>query len=234
MTTSPPADAPLLGLTVAFDLDGTLVDTAPDLMGSLNVVLGERGLPALPLASARQLVGRGALALLERGFAEAGEPLGDVEGQALLARFIEVYRGRIADESVAFEGVGGALDRLSAAGALLCVCTNKPTALSNLLLGKLGLAQRFASVVGADSTPFRKPDGRHLTDAVRAAGGDPARCVMVGDSEADVAAARSAGAPVIVVPFGYTQTPPAELGGDLLVERFSDLFDAVVALAPKG
>ena len=234
MTTSPPADRPFEGLTIAFDLDGTLVDTAPDLMGSLNVVLAERGLAPLPLASARHLVGRGALALLERGFAEAGEVLSDEEGQALLVRFIDVYRGRIADESFAFDGLEAALDRLSAAGARLCVCTNKPTALSTLLIGKLGLTERFASVVGADSTPFRKPDGRHITDAVVKAGGDPARCIMVGDSEADVAAARSAAVPVIVVPFGYTETPPDQLGGDRLVEHYADLFDAVVALAPKG
>ena len=236
MTTSPPApssaaDARALeGWTLAFDLDGTLADTAPDLIGALNAVLGERGLPAVPTANARHLVGRGARALIERGFAEAGEPLDDVEGQALTARFIEIYRGRIADESFAFEGCAAALDALLTLGARLCVCTNKPTGLSRLLLEKLDLLGRFSGVTGADSVPFRKPDGRHLIDAVVAADGDPERCVMIGDSEADVAAARSAGRPVIVVPFGYTETPPEALGGDRLVSRFSDLEAAVLSI----
>lgn len=235
MTTSPAPspDRPLSGVTVAFDLDGTLVDTAPDLIGALNAVLAERGLAAVPPEAARHLVGRGARALIERGFADAGEILTDIEGEALTARFIDIYRDRIADESFAFKGLEAALDRLSAAGARLCVCTNKPTGLSKLLLDKLSLRSRFAGVTGADSVPFRKPDGRHLIAAVEQAGGDPRFAVMVGDSEADVAAARGAGSPVIVVPFGYTETPPAELGGDLLVERYADLYDAVLALAPR-
>ncbi len=234
MTTAPalPAAQRLAGLTVAFDLDGTLVETAPDLIGSLNAVLAERGLAPVPTAAARHLVGRGAKALIQRGFADSGETLSDDEAEVLMARFIDVYRERIADESFAFPGVAQALDRLAAAGARLCVCTNKPTGLSNLLLNALGLADRFSGVTGADSVPFKKPDGRHLIAAVEAAGGNPAHCVMVGDSMPDVAAARAAGAPVIVVPFGYTETPAAELGGDRLVEHFDALFDAVIALAP--
>lgn len=236
MTTSPEpaaADRPLAGVTIAFDLDGTLVDTAPDLIGALNMVLAERGLAPVPAEAARHLVGRGARALIERGFADAGETLSDVEGEALTARFIDVYRDRIADESFAFEGLESSLERLTAAGAILCVCTNKPTGLSNLLLGKLNLTSRFAGVTGADSVPFKKPDGRHLIMAVEQAGGDPAYALMVGDSEADVAAARGAGLPVIVVPFGYTETPAAELGGDRLVTHYNAMFDAVLALAPR-
>ena len=234
MTTAPsPIDRPLDGLTVAFDLDGTLVDTAPDLIGSLNVVLVEQGLPPVPMAAARHLVGRGAKALIERGFSDAGETLDDEAAVTHMARFLDVYRGRIADESVVFEGVPEALDRLAAAGARLCVCTNKPTGLSRLLLDAVGLSRHFAGVTGADSVPHKKPDGRHLNAAVTEAGGDPARCLMVGDSLPDVAAARAAGAPVIVVPFGYTETPAAELGGDRLAEHYDALFDAVIALAPK-
>ena len=213
----------LAGATIAFDLDGTLVETAPDLIGSLNVVLGERRLPPLPTEAARSLVGGGARVLLERGFAAAGEPLDEAETPGLVARFIEVYRGRIASESRPFPGVDAALDQLAAAGAILAVCTNKPTALSNLLLEALGMAWRFKAVIGADSAPRRKPDPSHLLFAITEAGGDPARALMVGDSRADADAARAATVPCILVPFGYTDTPVGELGADLVIDSFADL-----------
>lgn len=222
----------LNGVTLAFDLDGTLVDTAPDLIGSLNVVLSEEGLPTVPIQAARTLVGRGARALIEKGFAMAGRPLDDAQTPRLLDRFIEIYRSRIAEESYAFEELEDALDVLSDAGATLCVCTNKPTDLSNLLLDALGLSPRFAAVVGADAAPKPKPDASHFITAIERAGGDPRRAIMVGDSETDVKTARAAGAPVIVVPFGYTETPPENLGGDLLVRRFSELPGAVERLLP--
>ena len=211
------------GATIAFDLDGTLVETAPDLIGALNVVLGERRLPALPTEAARVLVGRGARVLIERGFAAAGEPLDDVETPGLVARFIEVYRGRIASESRPFPGADAALDQLAAAGATLAVCTNKPTALSNLLLEALGMAWRFKAVIGADSAPRPKPDPSHLLFAISQAGGDPARALMVGDSRADADAARAASVPCILFPFGYTDVPVSELGADLVIDRFADL-----------
>lgn len=219
-----PLPAPsLAGATIAFDLDGTLVDTAPDLVGSLNRVLHERGLPALPLKTARVMVGRGALALIQQGFAAAGEPLHGDEAAPLTARFLEIYEHRIALESRTFDGVETALDALAAAGARLCVCTNKPTRLSNLLLDALGLTSRFAAVVGADRAPAPKPDGRHLIAAVEAAGGRITRAVLVGDSAADVGAARAAGAPSVVVSFGYTEIAAAELGGDHLIDHFAEL-----------
>ena len=213
----------LAGATLAFDLDGTLVETAPDLIGALNVVLGERGLPPLPVGSARSLVGRGARAMLERGFAAAGEPLEEAAVGGLVTRFIEVYRGRIASESRPFPNLLQALDELARAGARLVVCTNKRTDLSVALLDALELTGRFAAVVGADAAPAAKPDPRHFLAAVEAAGGDPARALMVGDSLNDVAAAKAAGAPVVVVSFGYTDTPPGELGGDALIDDFAEL-----------
>jgi phosphoglycolate phosphatase len=222
----------LHGVTIVFDLDGTLVDTAPDLIGALNVVLAECGLPALPLESARALVGGGARVLIERGFSVAGRPLNAEHAPKLMARFIDIYRDRIADESRPFKGLDAALDRLRDDGATLCVCTNKPTELSNLLLRALNLSGRFASVVGADSAPERKPHPSHFMMAVEQAGGDPARAIMVGDSETDVLTARAAGAPVIVVPFGYTTIAPEALGADILIQHFSELPAAVDALLP--
>jgi phosphoglycolate phosphatase len=222
----------LSGVTIAFDLDGTLVDTAPDLIGSLNVVLVESGLPVLPVQSARALVGRGARALIEKGFAAVGRPLDEALAPKLVARFIDVYRGRIAQESRPFDGLEPVLDHLSALGAVFCVCTNKPTDLSVLLLDELGLRPRFASVIGADSAPKQKPDASHFNTAITRAGGDPKRALMVGDSETDVATARAAGAPVIVVPFGYTEIAPKDLGGDILIRHFSELPAAVARLLP--
>ena len=213
----------LNGATIAFDLDGTLVDTAPDLIGALNVVLGECRLPHLPLASARHLVGRGARRLIEKGFAEAGEPLDPEYAAGLTTRFIEVYRSRIASESRPFPGVLAALDELSEAGARLCVCTNKLTGLSLELLDVLELTPRFAAVIGADKTPAIKPDPRHILATVEAAGGDPSRALMVGDSLNDVAAAKAAETPVVVVSFGYTETPARELGGDALIDDYAEL-----------
>ena len=133
----------LAGATIVFDLDGTLVDTAPDLIGSLNVVLAEQGLPALPTEAARILVGRGARILIERGFLAAGRSLDDDRKAGLVSRFIEIYRSRIASESRPFDGVERALDALAARGAKLSVCTNKPTDLSVLLLETLGMKDRF-------------------------------------------------------------------------------------------
>jgi len=217
------AQTSLAGAVVAFDLDGTLVDSAPDLVGSLNVVLHEKGLPALTLKQARPMVGRGARAMIEQGFAAAGEPLDAAESRVLVRRFIAIYRDRIAFESRPFDGVETALSDLTGAGARLCVCTNKFTDLSLALLDALDLTRHFAAVIGPDRAPAPKPDARHLIAAVEAAGGRIDRAVMVGDSAADVGAARAAGAPSIVVSFGYTEIAAAELGGDCVIDHFSQL-----------
>ena len=224
---------PLAGATIAFDLDGTLVDTAPDLIGALNVVLGERSLPHVAEASARVLVGKGARALIARGFAMAGEPLVDAEVPGLVTRFIEVYRARIADESRAYEGLEAALERLQAAGARLCVCTNKRTDLSRALLDALGLTCRFVSVTGADKAPRPKPDPSHYLAAITEAGGEVEHSLMVGDSDNDVRSAHAAGAPVVAVSFGYTDIEPVDLGADALIHRFADLPAAADALLSR-
>ncbi len=218
---SPAAD--LRGAVIAFDLDGTLVETAPDLIGALNIVLGEQGLAHVPLASARNLVGRGARKLIERGFAEAGRPLDEAQIGGLVARFIEAYATRIASESRPFPGLIDALDELLAAGAVLCVCTNKRTDLSVALLDALHLTPRFVAVIGADRAPKAKPDPSHVLAAIAAAGGDPAFALMVGDSANDVDAAKAANVPVVAVTFGYTDTPAAELGADAVIDRFDEL-----------
>ncbi len=222
MTASPD----LSGAAIAFDLDGTLVDTAPDLIGTLNGVLAEHGHPSLPLEASRWLVGQGARAMLERGFGAVGETLAADRMDRLFDRFISLYRDRIARESRPFPGVVDALDQLQQAGARLVVCTNKPTGLSCALLDALGLSQHFAAIVGPDLAGASKPDARHLAYAVEAAGGALARALMVGDSGADVGAARAAGAPVIAVSFGYTEVAARDLGADLVIDHFDQLADA--------
>lgn len=218
---------------IAFDLDGTLVETAPDLIGALNIVLSEQSLPALPLVGARHLIGRGARALLIRGFEAAGKSLSDEAAQPLVTRFIEVYHDRIADESLPYEGCVAALDGLREHGARLVVCTNKLTYLSTALLEKLGIADRFEAIIGADAAPAPKPDARHVLHAVSAAGGTPDKAIMVGDSMNDVASAQAAGVPAIVVPFGYTDTPAAELGAERLIHHYDQLIDTARDLLTK-
>ena len=221
---------PLAGAVIAFDLDGTLVDTAEDLVGAVNALLQEGSLPTLPLAVARPMIGRGARALIEQGFAAVGQPLGPDDAAPLVARFIDLYRDRIADCSRPFDGCAEALDALADAGATLAVCTNKRTDLSIALLDALDLSRFFAAVIGADRAPAPKPDPRHLITALAAAGGRIDRALMVGDSAADVGAARAAGVPSIVVGFGYSTVPAAQLGADHLIERFQDLPSLVARL----
>jgi phosphoglycolate phosphatase len=218
-----PAPDPLAGAVVVFDLDGTLVDTAPDLIGALNVVLGECGLAPLPVEAARLVAGRGARAMVARGFEAEGLVVPPEREPELFDRFIDVYVGRIAQESRPFPGATEALDALAAAGARLAVCTNKRSDLTLMLLGALGLTARFAAVVGPDTAGFFKPDPRHLLAAIDAAGGTADRALMVGDAAPDREAARAAGVPAVLVGFGYSDPPAAALAPEALIDDFSQL-----------
>lgn len=220
----------LEGWTIAFDLDGTLVETAPDLIGTLNRMLAARDIPQMPVEAAQHLVGHGALALLRHGFQEAGAAWDEAEAPALLQIFLDDYLEHIADHSRPYDGVVDALDRLAERGALLCVATNKRTDLSVALIEALDMTRHFALVCGPDLVSARKPDGAHIREAVQKAGGDPARTIMVGDGAPDVQAAKSAGVPCIVVTFGYTPIPAAELGGDVLIDSFEDIEEAIDGL----
>lgn len=224
------AAAALKGAVIAFDLDGTLVDTAPDLIGTLNWLLAADGVAPLPLDDARPFIGRGARWLLERGFRAAGDPLGPERMEPLFERFIERYSAHIADQSQPFPGMVTAAETLRARGAKLVVCTNKRTDLATLLLNTLKLSYLFDAVIGADAAPAIKPDARHLQTAIAAVQGDPARAVMVGDAATDAGAARAAGVPLILVSFGYTEIPVEELGADILIDHFDQLPDACARL----
>jgi phosphoglycolate phosphatase len=218
------------GAVIAFDLDGTLIDTAPDLMSTLNVVLGEEGLPPLPLEAAPTVVGRGVRVMVERGFAVDGRPLDEDSFPRIFDRFIALYTDHLADQSRPFPGVVEALDRLEAEGATLAVCTNKRTDLSLKVLDAFDLTKRFKAIVGADQAPRPKPDASHLLRTIDLAGGDPKRALMVGDSINDVLGARNAEVPVVLVSFGYTDTPVSDMDADALIDRFDELYPQVVRL----
>lgn len=220
----------ILPRTILFDLDGTLVDTAPDLAGAMNHVLAGFGRPPVPVDAVRHLVGHGARALIARGLAVTGAARPDlVEGAMPL--FLQHYAAHIADGSQPFAGAEAALDALAAADCCLAICTNKPTALAVALIDALGWRTRFAAIIGFDSAPQPKPDAAHVRATLAACGADAAGAVFVGDSATDVGAARNAGIPIVLVGFGYTDTPAADLGGDVVIDHFDGLLPALAGLA---
>ena len=222
--------------TVVFDLDGTLVDTAPDLINALNYILAREGMPPVPLQSARTMIGAGARKLLERGLELDGRTVALEDLDRLTRDFIDYYADHIADASRPFEGLESALDDLAARGYRFAVCTNKLEWLSKLLLDRLGLSARFSAICGADTFGISKPDPAILRQTVARAGGEMSSTVMVGDAGPDIGVARRAGVPVIGVRFGYTEIPIAELKPDLLIGHMSELPAAVETLmaAPKS
>ena len=216
--------------TVVFDLDGTLVDTAPDLINALNYILAREGMPPVPLQSARMMIGAGARKLLERGLELDGRNVALEELDRLTRDFIAYYADHIADASLPFEGLESALDDLTARGYRFAVCTNKLEWLSKLLLDRLGLSARFAAICGADTFGIAKPDPAILRQTVARAGGAMSSMVMVGDAGPDIGVARRAGVPVIGVTFGYTEVPIADLKPDLLIGHMRELPGAVETL----
>jgi phosphoglycolate phosphatase len=212
---------------VAFDLDGTLADTAPDLAASLNHALAALGRPTVPAESVRHLVGHGARALLRRGLATSGpapEALVD-EGYPI---FIDFYAEHICDGTRPYAGAEAALDALRAEGARLALCTNKPERLTRLLLDALGWSGRFDSVVGGDTLAVRKPDPAPLREAIARAGGG--RAAFVGDSITDADTARAAGLPFVAVSFGFRDRPVEALGADAVIDEFARLAETLVRL----
>lgn len=220
----------LSGYTIGFDLDGTLIETAGDIHRALGEVLSAQGLPPLPMAEVRKLVGGGARLLIQRALDVHGASRDEETLDRLMDDYIAAYAADIASLSHPFPGLVEALDALHARGATLCVCTNKRTDLSVQLLETLGLHQRFAAIVGGDAVANRKPHPGHFTHAIRASGGDPARSMMVGDSIYDVSTAKAAGAPIAVYAFGYTDTAPDLLGADAVFTHFTELPDLAVRL----
>jgi phosphoglycolate phosphatase len=215
---------------IVFDLDGTLVDTAPDLISALNWVLDREGLPPVPLQSARAMIGAGARRLIERGLELEGRDASFEDVTRLTGDFIDYYAAHIADASRPFDGLESALDDLAALGYRFAVCTNKLEWLSKRLLDQLGLSARFAAICGADTFGVSKPDPAILQQTIARAGGQLSQAIMVGDAGPDIGVARRAGIPVIGVEFGYTEVPIADLKPDRLVSHMRELPAAVQSL----
>src|ERR1700688_644429 len=216
--------------TIVFDLDGTLVDTAPDLINALNFVLDREVCPPVPLHSARNMIGAGARRLIERGLELEGRSAGLDDITRLTSDFIDYYAAHIADASRPFEGLESALDDLGARGYRFAVCTNKLEWLSKLLLNRLGLSSRFSAICGADTFGVSKPDPAILRQTIARAGGEVSSAIMGGDAGPDVGVPRRAGIPVIGVEFGYTEVPIADLKPDRLINHMRELPAAVESL----
>ncbi|MBM3525188.1 MAG: phosphoglycolate phosphatase [Alphaproteobacteria bacterium] len=204
---------------ILFDLDGTLVDSAPDLIGALDALLAEHGRAPVGRSIGRTMIGDGAARLVERGFAARGGMSGDPA--ALTRRFVQIYEARLTADTRAFTGVAATLETLRARGLALGVCTNKPDRATRILLDALDLARHFVSVVGGDG--IRKPDPDPVHRAIAGLRTRPGETLFVGDSPVDLAAARAARTPVVLVSFGYTSTPARELGADAVIDSFEAL-----------
>ncbi len=216
--------------TLVFDLDGTLVESAVDLMEARNLGFAGEGIAPAPVEAARRLLGKGGRALIKRGFALAERTLDDEKLEILFAKFLAHYNAHIADHTVFYPGVVAFLDRCRALGWPLAVCTNKLEASSKLLLGKLGALDRFGFVCGQDTFGVGKPDPRPLVETIRAVGGEVSRAVMIGDSSTDIETARAAGVPIVCVDFGYSDPPVASFGPDRLISHFGALYEAIESL----
>lgn len=216
------------GYTIVFDLDGTLVDTAPDLVGCVDRVLALRGLPPAPPELIRPLISIGSKAMVKRGLAYHGVTLADDDLHALWLTYLELYAANIADRSRPFAGLPELLSRLKNSGATLAVCTNKNERLSKTLLKALALDHHFTLIAGRDTFPVQKPHPDHLLHTIAHVGGNRARAVMVGDSDVDIATAKAAHIPVIAVTFGYTMQPIATYRPDVTIDDF-DAFGPALA-----
>jgi phosphoglycolate phosphatase len=217
-------------LTIVFDLDGTLIDTAPDLIDTLNVTLKREGLPPVRFGDARPMIGGGARGMIERALTAEGRMAGKADIDRMFKEFIEHYSAHIADRSRPYPELETTLDRLAAAGYRLAVCTNKIEWLAVKLLKTLDLARYFATICGQDTFGVQKPNPEILLGTIRRAGGEPAQAVMVGDSGTDVRTARAAKVPVIAVDFGYTEVPIATLQPDRIISSYAELPGAISAI----
>ncbi len=218
---------------IVFDLDGTLVETAPDLQAVLAAVLAEIGVPAPSLDEVRQMVGDGARTLVRRGLESAAVSFDERLLDRLFDRFLEIYTARPCQSSHVYPGVHEALGRLAARGLRLAICTNKPQRPAETLALMLDLIPPIEVILGGDALAFRKPDPRHLGAILERLGAGPDDAVMVGDSRTDLLTARAAGVRCLLVSFGYTSVPARELGADGVIDRFEQLDGALAALGPS-
>ncbi len=222
----------MVSLTAVFDLDGTVADTAADLIEAANTALAAEGLGPAPAAAIKKGVGYGAKAMLQCAMASLGQKMEAEQLDRLSARLVEHYGENIAAKTRLFPGFGEVAADLREAGVKLALCTNKREWLTLRLLSELGIGSLFDAMACGDTYPFHKPDPRHITGVIQLAGGELSAAVMVGDSEVDVAAARGAGIPVIATGFGYAAVPAGELGADAVMQHYAELTALIHELLP--
>lgn len=223
----PDSDTSVHPSAVIWDLDGTLVESAPDLATSLNLLLNEKGLHGHVVERVRPMIGGGVAKLIERGFRAANAPLSPAECEALVPRFMEYYSARATEQTHLVPHAREALLHFYHHGVQQALCTNKPHGVTQQILRGLDIANFFEAVVGGDSTPERKPHPLPLLTCLETLGVTPGDAVMIGDSAADVGAAHAAGVPVILVPDGYTGAPAVTLGADYVVGSLAELPDCL-------
>lgn len=209
--------------TLVFDLDGTLIDTAPDLLASLDHTLRHVGIEPVDRGTMTPFAGHGGRVMIERAHAHHSRTVEPAQMAALLEVFLRHYEESIPGISVPFPGAHDVIDRFEKAGWRLAICTNKYEAMAHKLIEGLDLRRHFQAITGADTFGFRKPDPRHLVETIRIAGGDPARAVMVGDTRTDIDTAKNAGIPVIAVDFGYTDRHVREFDPSTIISHFDEL-----------
>jgi phosphoglycolate phosphatase len=221
-------------VAIVFDLDGTLIDSAPDIGSALNSLLAERGRAPLALMTIRTMIGDGSTELVRRAFAATGAGLSDDQLSEAVRRYVDLYAAHPVSSGCVYPGVHETLRALAAAGVRLGLCTNKPSRVVAGVLPALGLASYFGVVCGGDTLSARKPDGAPLLWVLDRLGlpsvEAPGRAAMVGDGRNDVLSARAAGVPVIAVSYGYSRVPAVELGADVVISHFSQLREALERL----
>lgn len=220
------------GFLLVFDLDGTLVDSVPDLRAALNQMLRERGRPLVSEAQVQYMVGDGVPVLVARALAAGGAD--PSEADTALPRFLEIYEANAAQLTRPYPGVPETLRALRDRGYRAAICTNKPQRATIAVLQGVGLLPLFDGIAGGDRFAVRKPDPGHLLGVISALGANPAASAMIGDNENDAAAARAAAVPLVLMRYGYARVDPDTLSADALLDRFSELPDALerLGLAP--
>ncbi len=232
MSAAPPnhISRPAANPVLLCDLDGTLIDSAPDLTAAVGALLAHEGRRPLSVEAIKTMIGDGVPTLIERAFAATGGAPAADELAALVARYMPMYESRMTELTRPYPGALEALRALKEAGWRLAVCTNKPEAPSRAIVAALGFGGLFEALAGGDSFPVKKPDPGHLLGLLGRMGAAPASAVMLGDGQNDVLAARRAGLPMIAVAHGYGRVPAQALGADLVIESFSELPGALASL----
>ena len=216
---------------IIFDLDGTLANTAPDLLGTLNKIIQPYNLSKMGMCEFGQIIGHGAKAMIKRAFELNEKPLEDETLELLFKEFLADYSANIANETTLYEGVLDAMDELKKHGFEFALCTNKTESMARLLLEELGVTNRFKSITGGDTFEFKKPDARHLIKTAQLARHEISKAIMIGDSATDINAAINAKIPSVAVTFGYSDAPIETLGATEIISHFKNLPRAIESIS---